>query len=281
MNKDIIALAKKLRKNSTPAENLLWSHLRAEQLEGFKFRRQQLIGNYVVDFVCFERKIVIEVDGGQHAIEKEKDSIRDEWLKGQGFKVLRFWNNEVLMNIEGVLEVIRINCLSHPPLTPPIKGGGNERGFTLIELVMVIVITSIIASIAAMIILEGVKSYQKEASYSDIHNQGRLAIERMAREIRLIRSATATDITTMTATNIVFNDVNGTNIQFSFAGNTISRSGNTLANNVQSLAFSYYQQDGTTVAGSAAQVWYVQISLTTVNAGETLPLRLRVHPRNF
>ncbi|MBI3353694.1 MAG: hypothetical protein HY034_02230, partial [Nitrospirae bacterium] len=149
------------------------------------------------------------------------------------------------------------------------------------ELIMVIVITSIIASIAAMLILQGAKSYQKEVSYSDIQNQGRLAIERMAREIRLIRSATAADISTMTATNIVFNDVNGINIQFSFAGNTISRSGNTLANNVQSMTFSYYQQDGTTVAVSAAQVWFIQISLTTVNAGETLPLRLLVHPRNF
>ena len=300
MNNNIIALAKKLRKNSTPAENLLWSHLRAEQLEGLKFRRQQLIGNYIIDFVCFEKKIVIEVDGGQHAIEKEKDSIRDEWLKGQGFKVLRFWNNEVLMNIESVLEVIRKVCLS-PSLTPPIKGGevkrysikggeessnpinggGNERGFTLIELIMVIVLISIISSVAAMIILQGAKSYQKEVSYSDIHNQGRLAIERMAREIRLIRSATAADISTMTATNIVFNDVNGTNIQFIFAGNTISRSGNTLANNVQSLTFSYYQSDGVTVAGAAAQVWFIQIDLTTVNAGETLSLRLRVHPRNF
>ena len=157
----------------------------------------------------------------------------------------------------------------------------NQKGFTLIEMVIVIVLISIIAGVAAMIILEGAKSYQKEVSYSDIHNQGRLAIERMAREIRMIRSATAADISTMTASNIVFNDVNGTNIQFSFAGNTISRSGNTLANNVQSMAFSYYQQDGTTVAGSAAEVWYVQISLTMVNAGETLPLRLRVHPRNF
>ena len=275
----------------------MWSRLRAEQLEGLKFRRQQLIGNYIIDFVCFEKKIVIEVDGGQHAIEKGKDSIRDEWLKGQGFKVLRFWNNEVLMNIESVLEVIRMDCLSHPPLTPPIKGGGNkrgdhikewgnERGFTLIELIMVIVITSIIASIAAMLILQGVKSYQKEVSYSDIHNQGRLAIERMAREIRMIRSATAADISTMTATDLQFNDVNGnTNILFQRSGASapysVVRNGQVLANNIQSISFSYYQQDGTTVAGAAAQVWFIQIDLTTVNAGETLTMRLRVHPRNF
>ncbi len=155
----------------------------------------------------------------------------------------------------------------------------NQKGFTLIEMIMVIVLISIISSVAAMIILQGAKSYQKEVSYSDIHNQGRLAIERMAREIRLIRSAT--DLTTMGANNIVFNDINGTNIQFNFAGSTISRSGNTLANNVQSLAFSYYQSDGVTVAGAAAQVWFIQIDLTTVNAGETLSMRVRVHPRNF
>ena len=89
-----------------------------------KFRRQQLIGRYLVDFVCFEKRVIIEADGGQHSVETQKDKARDEWFYSQGFKVLRFWNNEVLTNIEGVLEVIRMNCLSHPPLTPPIKGGG-------------------------------------------------------------------------------------------------------------------------------------------------------------
>ena len=80
------------------------------------------MGSYIVDFVCQEKRIVIEVDGGQHSTERKRDNERDKWLKGQGYKVLRFWNNEVLANIEGVLEVIR-NCLNHPPLTPPIKGG--------------------------------------------------------------------------------------------------------------------------------------------------------------
>ena len=126
--KFINIIAKNLRKRSTHAEILLWRHLRAKQLEGLKFKRQQPIGNYIVDFVCFEKQIVIEVDGGQHAIEKDKDKERDRWLEGQGFRVLRFWNNEVVANIEGVLEVVRENCLNHPPLTPPIKGGGNVKG---------------------------------------------------------------------------------------------------------------------------------------------------------
>jgi len=101
--------------------------LKGKNLEGIKFRRQEPIGDYIVDFVAFEKRLVIEVDGGQHAEEeKDKDIRRDEWLSSQGFKVLRFWNNEVLQNLEGVLETIRVNCLSHPPLTPPIKGGEND-----------------------------------------------------------------------------------------------------------------------------------------------------------
>jgi very-short-patch-repair endonuclease len=115
-------IAKALRKNFTDTERLLWRHLKVKQVEGYKFRRQEPIGSYIVDFVCQEKKIVIEVDGGQHSVEQEKDIERDKWLEGQGYKVLRFWNNEVLTNINGVLEVIR-NNLNHPPLTPPLKGG--------------------------------------------------------------------------------------------------------------------------------------------------------------
>jgi len=117
-----------LRKGATDAENRLWFHLKGKELEGVKFRRQEPVGNFIVDFVAFEKRLVIEIDGGQHADENEKenDLQRDEWLKNQGFRVLRFWNNEVLQNLEGVLETIRDNCLRHPPLTPPIKGGEND-----------------------------------------------------------------------------------------------------------------------------------------------------------
>ena len=76
------------------------------------------------DFVCYEKRILVEVDGGLHSVKK--DGNRTRWLEGQGFKVLRFWNNDVLKNIQGVLEVIRRHCLSHPPLTPPIKGGETD-----------------------------------------------------------------------------------------------------------------------------------------------------------
>jgi very-short-patch-repair endonuclease len=112
--------------------------VRVRQIQGLKFRRQQPIGRYSVDFVCFEKKIIIEVYGGQHAVETEKDRKRDEWLRSQGFKVLRFWNNEVLTNTQGVLpacalhadsEAVRISCLSHshPPLNPLPSREGKER----------------------------------------------------------------------------------------------------------------------------------------------------------
>ena len=126
LSDNITQIAKTLRKTSTKAERLLWRHLRAKQVEGCKFRRQQPIGNYVVDFVCFEKRIVVEVDGSQHQVEIDKDRIRDEWLKKQGFRVLRFWNNEVLRNTEGVYQVIKESCLSHPPPTPSHRGRGKR-----------------------------------------------------------------------------------------------------------------------------------------------------------
>ena len=103
-------LAKELRKDQTKAEKLLWSKLRREQVEGVKFRRQQPIGDYVVDFVTFELDLIIEVDGGQH-LDNERDKKRDKWLESEGFKVIRFWNNQVLNHTRAVLEEIRNELL--------------------------------------------------------------------------------------------------------------------------------------------------------------------------
>ena len=119
-------LAKSLRKKQTDAEKLLWWHLRGKQITGLKFRRQEPIGPYIADFVCFEKRLIIELDGGQHALEQEKDREREYWFNQEGFRTLRFWNTDVLQNIAGVVEVIRRTCLNHPPLTPPIKGGENN-----------------------------------------------------------------------------------------------------------------------------------------------------------
>lgn len=97
-------LARALRKHMTDAEIKLWRHLSRKQL-GVIFRRQYPIGDHIVDFVSFDARIVIEVDGEQHA-ESETDKLRDKWLRSQGFKVLRFWNNDVLTNIKGVIDLI-------------------------------------------------------------------------------------------------------------------------------------------------------------------------------
>ena len=100
--------ARLLRRKQTDAERKLWQKLRSKQFEDLKFRRQQPIGTYIVGFVSFERKLIIELDGGQHNEKEvmEKDIAKTEWLEGKGYRVLRFWNNEIMANIEGVMEKI-------------------------------------------------------------------------------------------------------------------------------------------------------------------------------
>ncbi|MEE8563439.1 MAG: endonuclease domain-containing protein [Alphaproteobacteria bacterium] len=98
--------ARALRARPTDAERKLWEVLRNRQLEGHRIRRQAPIGRYIADFVCFERKLVVEVDGGQHATDRDRDAARTAWLESQGFRVLRFWNNDVLGNIGGVAQTI-------------------------------------------------------------------------------------------------------------------------------------------------------------------------------
>ena len=95
-----------LRKNLTEAERKLWQHLRLRQLGGCKFRRQHPLGNYIVDFVCLEKRVVIEVDGGQHQAQVIYDTQRTTWIEQQGFRVLRFWDHEVMQSIEAVKEAI-------------------------------------------------------------------------------------------------------------------------------------------------------------------------------
>jgi very-short-patch-repair endonuclease len=99
-------IARRLRINQTDAETLLWNRIRNRQVDGHKFVRQQPIENYICDFVCRERMLIIEVDGGQHN-ESTADAVRDRQLSEAGYRVLRFWNNDVLGNINGVLEMIQ------------------------------------------------------------------------------------------------------------------------------------------------------------------------------
>ncbi|MFH1149256.1 MAG: endonuclease domain-containing protein [Actinomycetota bacterium] len=102
---DRIAFARGLRENQTDAEMCLWQLLRARQVLGCKFRRQQPLGDFIVDFVCLEERLVIEVDGGQH-VDNAYDERRSSWLHQEGFTVLRFWNDDVLLRTDAVLEAI-------------------------------------------------------------------------------------------------------------------------------------------------------------------------------
>ena len=106
MGKRLTGVARKLRGDMTDAELRLWSHLRASQLDGAKFTRQLPIGDFVVDFACRSARLAVELDGGQHA-ENTADDARTTTIEAHGYRVIRFWNNDVLQNTDGVLTAIR------------------------------------------------------------------------------------------------------------------------------------------------------------------------------
>jgi very-short-patch-repair endonuclease len=119
--------ARAMRLAPTEAERKLWWHLRHRlQLPNSHFRRQVRLGRYIVDFACHQLRVVIEIDGGQHAEQIIRDAKRTAFLKSEGYRVLRFWNNEVLTNIDGVLELIQSSILATPTPTLPHKGEGKE-----------------------------------------------------------------------------------------------------------------------------------------------------------
>ncbi len=113
--------ARRLRTEMTDAERALWFALRGGRLQGFKFKRQWTIGPYVVDFCCSEARLIVEVDGGQH--NAEVDGVRTAWLEDNGYRVLRFWNNDVLTNIDGVLSTIVAALAPYPHPNPLPRAG--------------------------------------------------------------------------------------------------------------------------------------------------------------
>ncbi|HEX6958647.1 MAG TPA: DUF559 domain-containing protein [Ferrovibrio sp.] len=117
-----------LRERTTNAERILWEKLRRKQIEGLRFRRQYKLGRCIVDFVCLPARLIIEVDGGQHAIDKARDDKRTAWLESQDFTVIRFWNNEVLGNIDGVMETIHRHLpgTNRYPSPCPLPQGEGE-----------------------------------------------------------------------------------------------------------------------------------------------------------
>jgi very-short-patch-repair endonuclease len=120
----LLLRARIMRREPTPAERVLWKALRDKHLHGLKFRRQVPLGPYIVDFYCSGARLVVEVNGVVHA-ESQTDPTRDEWLRAQGLHVLRFWNDEVLRNLDGVLTVIAETSRGPLPPAPSRKGRGS------------------------------------------------------------------------------------------------------------------------------------------------------------
>ncbi len=127
-NPRLLQHAKTLRKTMTDAERTLWYHLRGHRLQGQKFKRQKPLGPFIVDFVNLEHRLVIEVDGGQHADNAPDDRRRDAWLAAQGYRVLRFWNHQVLQELPAVLERIDACLSSAETPSPQPLSRTRERG---------------------------------------------------------------------------------------------------------------------------------------------------------
>jgi very-short-patch-repair endonuclease len=130
MTKASAPIARRLRRNQTDAEKKLRFRLRDRRLGGWKFRRQFPIDRFVVDFFCADAHLIIELDGGQHATRTEADASRTRNLEAMGYLVLRFWNNDVMQNIDGVLQILETTLEQHrsePPHPNPLPSGARER----------------------------------------------------------------------------------------------------------------------------------------------------------
>ena len=126
-----LQFARDLRRNATVAERHLWKHLRKRSLGGYRFRRQHPIGPYVCDFACLQTRLIVELDGSQHLESQSYDTQRDTYLAERGFRVLRFWDREVLLETDHVLEVILGALAEGPPqpsAAPPARGSGESGG---------------------------------------------------------------------------------------------------------------------------------------------------------
>jgi prepilin-type N-terminal cleavage/methylation domain-containing protein len=140
-----------LRKSQTDAERKMWSMLRSRRFGNLKFRRQFSIGSYILDFYCPEKKLCIELDGGQHALRSEYDRERTIFLNERGVTVIRFWNNDVLKNLEGVYEELSRKINTSPQPSPNLgEGVAVGRAFTLVELLVVIAVIGLLGTIAVV-----------------------------------------------------------------------------------------------------------------------------------
>jgi prepilin-type N-terminal cleavage/methylation domain-containing protein len=156
----------------------------------------------------------------------------------------------------------------------------NQKGFTMVELVIAIIIVAIIAMTASLLIGQAAKSYQSADNYSAINNQDRLALETMAREIRLLRSpADITSLCTST-TSLSFIDSNGNAMNYSYAGSVLTANGTMLADNVTNVAVTYYDKTSAATT-NCLSAWSIGVSITVSQGSDALTMRTRIHPRSF
>ena len=155
------------------------------------------------------------------------------------------------------------------------------RGFTLIEMIMVIVLTGIIAALGSRMLVAGFNSYQTSKNLIQAQWQGTIAMERLSRDLRTIRSASAADLTLTPATQITFTDTSANVVSYTLSGTTLMRNGQPLADGINSLNFSYIASDGKTTAATAAQTHYVVVDIAVSIFGSNYSARTTVHPRAF
>ena len=157
----------------------------------------------------------------------------------------------------------------------------RSRGFTLIEMIMVIVITGLIASLGGMLLHHGVRAYVLSGELTESDWQGRLALERLLRDLRRLRSASPADLTMTPSDRISFVDESGQSISYTLSGGTLMRNGKPLADGISTLAFSYLRDDGKNTAASASEVFYISASFTLNQGGSNRSLRGTVFPRSL
>lgn len=157
----------------------------------------------------------------------------------------------------------------------------RQHGFTLIEMLTVIVILGIVSAIGAKVLGVGFDAYFKGKGYMVADSQTRIALARMTRELRTIRTATAGDLTMLPATAITFRDTGGVSIKYSLTGTSLMRNTQVLADGVTGLSFSYLQRDGKTVAATVTTVYYVVVGYTVVYGSTNRVVRTVIHPRNI
>jgi len=186
LDRSLKGKARELRKELTEAEKHLWYQLRLKNL-GFKFRRQAVIGKYIVDFICFEKRLIVEVDGGQHA-ENMDDKVRDNWLTDQGYRVLRFWNNEVLTNRDGVLDKI-IQTLNHPLPNPPLKGEGIVRRRNFMDFPPRPIVNMVVGSLILSFIFY----------FGEAHSFDQIPVQPTPRPVTLVTTTTGTGMLLLTS----------------------------------------------------------------------------------